>query len=204
MVGCAQSILYWKYCGVLESGSDSSSVNFKKFKPLLCLTALVWQASWQPASCPAVLCSSLESCCGTSRWCPWSFPTLQLSRQAFSSCHQVTKEAADWDMAYSSGQRYLGLHSLLSGLVLLVFVFYWVLATAYTAWGKEMFPIDGSHIIRGICASIQTFWHSSCLYLQKVASMVLLFWPTLLWHLLPGSLLVFQQFVRYVAVWWMP
>lgn len=148
------SILYWKSHEVLELGSGGSSANpvceFWATSVSHC-HFLVWQVFWQLASCPY---GSLECCCGASRWRQWPFPTLWLPRQAFPFYHQVTH----WDIAYSPGKRYPGPEPLppLSGLVLLVFMFYWVSAMAHSAWGsRDVSCRRSQESIRGIC-----FWPS--------------------------------------------
>lgn len=130
--------------------------------------------SGNPASCPAALHSSLESCCGASRWRPWPFPALKLPRQGFP-CHQVTRAAADWDIAYSPGQWYPDEGALGHPLPFLALYCCFSCFIAHTAWGKRGVSSGGSwEVIRGISVSACPFWHSSCLCLQGVVPLVLL------------------------------
>lgn len=100
--------------------------------------------SGNPASCPAALCSSLESCCvvpvGGAHGPSPHFNCLDGS----FPCHQVTRAAAHWDIAYSPGHWYpdegaLGHPHPLSSLVLLLFTFYCIPSRTHIAWGNRCF-----------------------------------------------------------------
>lgn len=144
-----------------------------------CHSVTSFLATSQLPSCPF---SSLESYCGASRWRPWPSPTLQLPRQAFPFCHQVTTAAADWDLAYSPGKRYPDEGALSHPLPFLA-LYCWGLCFIesqprhilyYTAWGSGDVPIEGPRRSLGESASGHTSWPSSCLCLREVIPVALL------------------------------